>query len=132
MPQLDLAAYFSEYLWTLLSFFTLYSLLSKFFLPRFARALLFEQKKYTGNGQSTKSPKKEDGYSIQLWNRGNNLLENVFFQKHILSRNFARRHQKKTEVCTIITEELQALHTKKNGESLHQSFLVTQEEQTIF
>lgn len=45
MPQLDPTAYFSEYLWTLLSFFGFYYFLSKFFLPEFARALLFEQKK---------------------------------------------------------------------------------------
>lgn len=47
MPQLDITAYFSEYLWTVLSFFIFYYFLSKFFLPEFARALRFEQINYT-------------------------------------------------------------------------------------
>lgn len=133
MPQLDITAYFSEYLWTSVSFFTFYYFLSKFFLPAFARALLFEQKKYSEPLQKTfggASNGEKDTFSGILWTKGKKLFRGFFLvetQAGYSQKPFFLR-QKKTELCTTRTEFLESypaflLKTKKNTGCLHQSFL---------
>jgi hypothetical protein len=132
MPQLDITAYFSEYLWTVISFFTFYYILSKFFLPKFARSLAFEQKKYI----ETSIGKNRDPFHRE---KDNIFLTRRAFEKNLFQQSFLNQRvptpisstilfQKKTELCTECSQFLELYpavlsQTKKNPVASHQSFL---------
>lgn len=135
MPQLDITAYFSEYLWTVISFFIFYYVLSKFFLPSIGRALLFEEKKYSADlsfdlTDMTSSSRSNEKLSPHtLWSFGTSLLhESGFPQKKISYINMSSLSQKKTELCTkaslyVLTYPPFLSLLRKDPEILHQSFL---------
>lgn len=129
MPQLDITAYFSEYLWTVISFFTFYYFLSKFFLPNFARSLAFEQKKYLGTNPGMDKDSFLHEKDKTFWTQAA-FGKNLFQQRQKVPTTIPSSIlcQKKTELCIGTTQFLEVYpallsHTKKNSLCSHQSFL---------
>lgn len=84
MPQLDIVSFFSQYIWTTAIFFITFFILSKYFLPTLARTLLFREKIYSAERNSTKTSSgdflKNNTFSSQnspLWKHGEKLLDEI-------------------------------------------------------
>jgi hypothetical protein len=87
MPQLDKVTFLSGYFWLLITYCGFFLIIQKIYSPRFARILLYREKKIssidtnsTGNSKNLLSIGLFDQISHKLFNKLTEIVNRFFFK----------------------------------------------------